>query len=218
MAGRSMDPDHLRRLADAGLPVADAEAFSTAGRCIGRVVGDGHRRRLRPPGRAGPRPPGLPTRGGLAVGASDTRWRLIEAAGRTRDLHIERGSCSASSSGPGGSALADRLDRLVRSPTGPTVLWSSSHTFTPELLGALAAAQVSLPLDCSFLSFGDSPWAAVYRPPISVITGDLGSVGTAMTEALLHRLGAVDTQPRWDIEPDRYVPRASVGPAPPRPG
>ncbi len=219
VAGRSMDPDHLRRLAGAGLPVADAEAFSLQADALAVSLGTaidaagdhlaelGHRRLA------------YLTRGGVPGGASDTRWRLIESAGRTRGLDVER-VLLPSSSGPeklGGSELADQLGRLVRSPGGPTALWSSSHTLTPELLGGLAATAVTIPLDCSFLTFGDSPWAAVYRPAISVITGDLGSVGTAMTEALLHRLGAMDTEPRWDIEPDRYVPRASVGPAP-RPG
>jgi LacI family transcriptional regulator len=197
--------------------VADAEVFSLQADALAVSLGTAIDAACDHLAELGHRRLAYLTRGGVHGGASDTRWHLIGSAGRTRGLDVERVLLAFSSGpgAPGGSALADRLDRLIRSPAGPTALWSSSHTLAPELLGGLAAAEVSIPHECSFLSFGDSPWAAVYRPPISVITGDLGSVGSAMTEALLHRLGAVSTEPRWDIEPDRYVPRASVGPAPP---
>jgi DNA-binding LacI/PurR family transcriptional regulator len=213
VAGRPMDPERVRRLADAGLPIADAEAFSLQADALavslGAAVDDacdhlvelGHRRLA------------YLARGRQRGRTSDIRWRLIEAGGRARGVESERIRVGTPS-GSGDSALATRLDELVHSPGGATVLWASSHTVAPELLGALAAADVSIPQECSFLTFGDSAWAAAYRPAISAITGDLGSVGTAMTEALLHHLGAVSSEPRWDIEPDRYVRRDSVGPAP----
>ncbi|HEX3979900.1 MAG TPA: LacI family DNA-binding transcriptional regulator [Acidimicrobiales bacterium] len=216
VAGRSMDPDHLRRLADAGLPVADAEAFTLQADALAASLGTAVDAACDHLAELGHRRLAFLTRGTRRRGASDARWRLIETAGRTRGLNVERIVLKPSSGrrDPGGSDLASRLERLVRPPDGPTVLWSSSHTLTPELLGGLAAVEVTIPLECSFLTFGDSPWAAVYRPAISVITGDLGSVGTAMTEALLHRLGATHSEPRWDIEPDRYVRRDSVARAP----
>lgn len=213
VAGRPMDPDHVRQLADAGLPIADAETFSLEADALavslGTAVDDacdhlaalGHHRLA------------YLTGSGRRGSTSDTRWRLIAISAQSRGMEFERVRLG-SPSGAGGSALATRLDDLVRPPGGPTALWASSHTLAPALLGALAAADVCIPQHCSFLTFGDSPWAAAYRPAINVITGDLGSVGTAMTEDLLHRLGAVTSEPRWDIQPDRYVRRDSVGRAP----
>ena len=61
---------------------------------------------------------------------------------------------------------------------------------------------------------GDSPWAAAYRPSISVLTSDLGSVGAFMAEALLHDLGVTGAAPDWEVEPDRFVPKGSLWPAP----
>ena len=84
----------------------------------------------------------------------------------------------------------------------------------PLLLEALALGALEVPLECSFLTFGDSPWAAAYRPSISVLTSDLGSVGAFMAEALLHDLGVTGAAPDWEVEPDRFVPKGSLGPAP----
>jgi LacI family transcriptional regulator len=216
VAGRSTDPDRLRQLGAAGLPIADAETYAVQADALresahagideacDHLVELGHRRLV------------YLTRGGRPGGASNTRWRRIRADCRARGIEAERVliRSRSGSAGTDGSGTAARLDGLVRSPGGPTVLWSSSHTLAPELLEGLAAAEVSIPLECSFLTFGDSPWATAYRPSITVITGDLGSVGTAVTEALLYRLGAVVSEPEWDVEPDRYVRRDSVGPAP----
>ena len=59
-----------------------------------------------------------------------------------------------------GPDMAELLDGLVRSPGGPTALWSSSHTLAPRLLEGLSQADLDIPAECSFLTFGDSPWAA----------------------------------------------------------
>ena len=115
-----------------------------------------------------------------------------------------------------GLGLAGLLGRMVGSPGGPTALWSSSHTLAPLLLEALALGALEVPLECSFLTFGDSPWAAAYRPSISVLTSDLGSVGAFMAEALLHDLGVTGAAPDWEVEPDRFVPKGGLGPAPSR--
>jgi DNA-binding LacI/PurR family transcriptional regulator len=74
-------------------------------------------------------------------------------------------------------------------------------------------ARVAMPDECSFLTFGDSPWAPAYRPAISVVTTDLGAIGAAMTEDLLHRMGVLASAPEVVFDSDRYVPRESVGPA-----
>lgn len=218
VAGRPSDPDPIRRLADAGLPVADADHFaaqadahdSSLSLAVDRACEDlathGHQRlaflaRRRAPG-----------------GTTDTRWRLIESAAANRDVEaiwVPVGTAD----GPDRddpARVATLLAALVRSPDGPTVLWSSSHTLTPHLLQGLSTAGVALPDSCSFLTFGDSPWAAAYRPSISVVTTDLGAIGAAMTEGLLHRMGVLESAPDLVLESDRYVARDSVGPAPQR--
>ena len=107
--------------------------------------------------------------------------------------------------------LGRQLERLVSAPGGPTALWSNSHVLAPLVLEGLAGAGLSLPSDCSFLTFGDSAWAAAYRPSINTIDGDLYGVAEAMTTALLHQLGVIDVGPARPIEVDRYVVRQSVG-------
>ena len=216
VAGRPLDPDHLRRLAAAGIPVADDEAFSAQAGALAESTGDAIDRACQDLGARGHQRVALLARGGEPRRAMETRWRFIEAAAQKRGIRSDRVEVGAvvEAGQSDGTAVATLLDGMVRSPGGPTALWSGSHTLAPSLLEGLAVADIAIPAECSFLTFGDSPWAAAYRPAISVVTGDLGSVGTAMTEALLHRLGAVEAAPEWNVEPDRYVPRRSVGPAP----
>ena len=216
VAGRPRDPDHLRRLAAAGVPIVDAEAFSAQADALAASTGQAVESACDDLAARGHRRVALLARGSSRRGAARTRWRLIEAATRDRGIGFDRVVLEdvVEAGRSDGTALGALLGSLVRSPGGPTVLWSSSHSLSPTLLEGLAVADVAIPDECSFLTFGDSPWAAAYRPAISVVTGDLGSIGAAMTEALLYRLGAVGTAPEWRVEPDRYVARRSVGPAP----
>jgi len=215
VAGRPLDPDRLRRLAAEGIPVGDAEAFSAQADALAESTGDAIDRACQDLAARGHQRVALLARGSEPRRAMETRWRFIETATQRRGIRSERVQVGAVAEAgqSDGTAVASLLDRMVRSPGGPTALWSSSHTLAPSLLEGLAVADIAIPAECSFLTFGDSPWAAAYRPAINVVTGDLGSVGTAMTEALLHRLGAVEAAPAWTVEPDRYVPRRSVGPA-----
>jgi LacI family transcriptional regulator len=216
VAGRPRDPDHLRRLGAAGIPIVDAEAFSAQADALAESAGTAIDRACEDLAGRGHQRVALLARGNDPQGASETRWRLIEAATQKRGVRSDRVLVGGvgDAGHTGGTAMGTLLDGLVRSPGGPTALWSGSHSLAPSLLEGLAVADIAIPDECSFLTFGDSPWAAAYRPAISVVTGDLGSVGTAMTEALLHLLGAVETAPEWTVEPDRFVTRGSVGPAP----
>lgn len=215
VAGRPADPDHIRRLARSGLAVADAEAFQAQARGLAASTARAIDQACTHLADLGHRRVAFLTRGGPPSGSSATRWGLIEAAAAPRGITVDRVLVGR----PGhpradGLGLAGLLGRMVRSPGGPTALWSSSHTLAPLLLEALALGALEVPLECSFLTFGDSPWAAAYRPSISVLTSDLGSVGAFMAEALLHDLGVTGAAPDWEVEPDRFVPRGSLGPAP----
>jgi DNA-binding LacI/PurR family transcriptional regulator len=101
---------------------------------------------------------------------------------------------------------------LVRSPGGPTVIWSNSHLLAPILLEALAIADIGIPTDCSFVTFGDSSWAAAYRPTISVITDHLDAVATALTSSVLHQLGVTGSEPPVEVPRGAYLARKSVAP------
>jgi DNA-binding LacI/PurR family transcriptional regulator len=217
VAGRPSDPDHVRRLADGGLPVADADALEVEAGMIGaslpavvaevvdHLAGLGHERI------------GYVARGRSPEGAAGARWGLVEDACRGRGVEAVRASLDERADDvAAGPRVAAFLDSLVRTAGGPTALWSNSHALAPTLLEGLALADVSLPADVSFLTFGDSPWAAAYRPGISVVRSDLGAIGTTLARFVLDRLGVVDPLPPPAVEPDRYVRRRSVGPAPRR--
>jgi LacI family transcriptional regulator len=212
VAGRASDPDHIRHLAESGLAVADADAFSTQADVLAASAGNAIDDALDHLASLNHTHVALLSQGHTPGATSGSRWYLIERSAQARGVTVERVVVSGPEvlAGPG---MAELLDSLVRQPGGPTALWSSSHTLAPRLLEGLSTAEVALPAECSFLTFGDSPWAGAYRPGISVLTGDLGSIGSVMTERLLHTLGVLDAPPSTDILPDRYVPRASVGPA-----
>ena len=214
VAGQPRDPDHVRRLAESGLPVADAEHFTAQATAMATsliAVVDQVCDHL---ARFGHRHLAYLAQGRVAQGISGARWTLIESAALARGITAQRilVGAPADPDRPDGPGMASLLDGLVRSPDGPTVLWSASHALAPHLLEGLAIADIAIPGECSFLTFGDSPWAPAYRPAISVVTNDLGAVGRAMTEDLLHRLGLLESVSTVSFDTDRYVARASVGP------
>jgi DNA-binding LacI/PurR family transcriptional regulator len=217
-AGRPADPDHVRRLSEAGLPIAEPVTFarqagypfsSRAASAIddacGHLATVGHRRLA------------YVSRGG-SVRSAPERWRLIEAS--CRSVGIEPRPVVLGT-GPGGAAagvpkLAATLASLVKASEGPTVLWSNSQVLAPLLLEAMAVAGIDIPADCSFLTFGDSAWAVAFRPSVSVITTDLDAVAVAMTASILQQLGVPEPGPPVGLRPDVFVIRGSIGAAPTR--
>ncbi len=113
-----------------------------------------------------------------------------------------------------GRALRARL--ASGRPGSPTVLVCASFPLAPTLLAGLDAASIDVPAACSFVTYGDSDWAAAYRPPVSVVTMDLYKMAVAVARQTLqavaaggsnHTISLADT----DAEPARFVRRASVG-------
>jgi DNA-binding LacI/PurR family transcriptional regulator len=105
------------------------------------------------------------------------------------------------------------LREAVASNHGITALCSSLG-LAPTVLNGLRAAGFRLPDDCSFATYGDSDWAAAYRPAISVVTMDLYEVATLMTRQTLALLGGDQAVSRPAPEPARFLRRESVGPSP----
>ena len=75
-------------------------------------------------------------------------------------------------------------------------------------------AGIDIPTDCSFTVFGDSDWAAAYRPPLSVISSDLGEAVATPTRFVLQSLTDEEPGPVSDPAPARFISRLSIGEAP----
>jgi LacI family transcriptional regulator len=227
MAGRPRDRERVRRLSDAGLAVVDPVSFAEReGLPFRSITADAIERACRHLASLGHKRLAFVARGHAAGSASADRWQVIESACRSLDLTPDRVGIGGYDSFPGSGdptgsreKLAATLDTLVRSPGGPTVIWSNSHVLAPILLEGLAIADIGIPTGCSFVTFGDSSWAAAYRPSISVITDDLDAVATALTSSVLHRLGVTESEPPVEVPRAVYLARTSVAPprSPPTP-
>lgn len=112
----------------------------------------------------------------------------------------------------------EQLGQLLVHPQRPTVLIAGNDWMTAPLLAAARDAGLRIPEDMSFLTYGDSRWAAAYRPPISAIRYDYYAEGQTLATRVLRRLG----EPVDDVIADRpladdeFVDRASLGPPPGR--
>ncbi len=215
VAGRPSDADHLRQLADDGLLVADAEEFAAEAGLLAASLGEAIDGACAHLAQLGHHRIALVARGRALRETGDARWHLIEAGCFAHGLEPTRVMLGSLLDGAllDGEQLADVVDGLVRTHGGVTALWSASHALAPHLLEGLARADLDIPGDCSFLTFGDSPWTLAYRPSISVVTGDLAAIATTMTRWVLEQLG-VTGLPEGSVEPDVYLARDSVGPSP----
>ncbi|MGH9080893.1 MAG: LacI family DNA-binding transcriptional regulator [Acidimicrobiales bacterium] len=228
MAGRPANPEHIRRLGRSGLPVVDP---ITLGSELGQDAAGAGREAVieacRHIASLEHQALAFVVRGTALQQTSRWRWDLIRATCEL--LGIETSLVTLGNvpwpDVAGAPTMAGTLAELLEGTSRrsqvldgtsrrPTVLWSSSHVLAPQLLESLATIGMDLPSDCSFLTFGDSPWASAYRPPISVVTGDLAAVAILMTRTVLHRLGVIRDAPDPNLPPDSYRPRRSVGPAP----
>ena len=211
LAGSTRDPsrvDELRRsgvvvvdpgrIASAsGVSLASLERPGTSAMCDA-LDELGHRRiayltRRRPAGEAGGR-----------------RWAAIGRRSRALGLRAERIALGSASSREVGELLGSRL----RGADPVTAFVCATHGLAPLVLSALRDARVDLPADCSLVVFGDSDWAAAYRPALSVVALDLFAVGASLTRQAIRELdGGGDT---WSepLSPSEFRPRGSTGPAP----
>jgi DNA-binding LacI/PurR family transcriptional regulator len=78
----------------------------------------------------------------------------------------------------------------------------------------LRTANVELPGDCSFVTYGDSDWASAYRPAISVVTMDLHAVASYVTQLVIDQLHAPGAAPGTMPPPSQFLGRESTGPPP----
>lgn len=79
-------------------------------------------------------------------------------------------------------------------------------------IGTLAACDdlgLKIGRDLSLVSFDDSPWAAFYSPPLTVIRRPVSEMGVAAVECLLRALGG-DPSTETTVMPNALIERRSV--------
>jgi DNA-binding LacI/PurR family transcriptional regulator len=111
---------------------------------------------------------------------------------------------------------------LVKTRDGVTAVVCGAHSLAPTLLRAKDTAGIRIPEDCSFITYGDSPWAAAFRPPLAVVRRDLYAKAMAITGHVIARLDGDEHAASVRTDPTahsvEYVARESVGQAQPRRG
>jgi LacI family transcriptional regulator len=83
----------------------------------------------------------------------------------------------------------------------------------PATIAGIRAAEAAVPDDVSVIGFGDSSWAQIVEPPISVVAADLTAYLDASTRLLISLIKG-EREPVPAIEHHaRYIRRGSVMPA-----
>ncbi len=108
--------------------------------------------------------------------------------------------------------VSTQLERVMGGPNPPTALVAGNDWMTAPLLGAVRDAGLDIPGDVSFLTYGDSRWAAAYRPPISAIRYHYYEEGQVLASRVLRRLGepADENLARQSLAVDEFIERGSM--------
>lgn len=103
---------------------------------------------------------------------------------------------------------------LLTQPHRPTALVVLTHLLTPHVLHAVYDAGLRIPDDLSIVAYGDSAWATVHRPPLSVVRIDYQAWGRETAEVLLRCIDAPDDHSPKTVRPAQFIERDSIGVAP----
>ncbi len=139
--------------------------------------------------------------------AGSRRWRA--SAGQLGRLHVEAERVTLRGRNDQ-EGVASILAAVVRRADPVTALISASHSLAPLLLRGAAVADIDLPADCSFVAYGDSEWAAAYRPAISVVTADLYAIAAQLTRRAIDELEGRAPSADGELSPARFIQRQSV--------
>ena len=136
----------------------------------------------------------------------------LESASRARDEHGVRGAVHVVPIADP-AECAPGLRALLAGDVAPTALIAGNDWMTAPLLGAVQELGLAIPEDVSVVAYGDSRWAAAYRPPLSVIRYDYREEGETLASRLLARLGeAADAAASArGLVPDEFLERGSTG-------
>ncbi len=139
-------------------------------------------------------------------GRAERLQRLFESLGRDDACYLE--ICV-----PGPEELPAAVQAAAAKQGAPTAYVAASHVLAAPLLVAIYGAGLGIPEDVSFLTFGDSDWAAAHRPPISVVRHDYYAEAACHAARLLVRLGCPVDPGEIRQVPSEFVNRGSIGPA-----
>lgn len=137
------------------------------------------------------------------------RGRLLEATlkeayGKAKTAHVVRVATPAE--------CRAAVQRLAAMESPPTAFIAGTHVLAAPLLGAIRDSGLRIPQDVSFVTYGDSEWAAAYNPPISVIRYDYYQEARVLSERLVARAQGRETAPALPEFPSEFVQRSSCGP------
>lgn len=111
----------------------------------------------------------------------------------------------------GGAAAQTAVAALLQRPDPPTAIIVGIHTDAPEALLAIRQTGLRVPQDISLISYGDSRWAEVFEPPITVVRSDYAVFGRRAAE-LLFAVADGSTVELTQHHPAELVVRGSCAP------
>jgi LacI family transcriptional regulator len=117
----------------------------------------------------------------LRTSAQNDRVAAYEQAHREAGVAVDD---SLIVSGQDAEEARSAVEALLCRSDRPTALTSGAHPYTPDLLAAVRDANLTIPDDLSFISYGDSPWARVHQPPLTVIRTGYPEYGRRAAELL----------------------------------
>jgi DNA-binding LacI/PurR family transcriptional regulator len=141
---------------------------------------------------------------------TEARRRAVLAAAGQHGMHVAQCRVSKYLTA---TETAQRLGGVLGKPGAPQALICASHGLAPQLLGGITTLGLAIPGELSFVTFGDSEWAAAYRPPLAVILLDRYQEARRLTHDLLVTLGN-SPEPEGAPASPAYEPRGSVARCP----
>jgi LacI family transcriptional regulator len=212
LAGSPRDPGRIEELRRAGQVVVDASGgLATAPVLVPELERPGIWAMCDALAELGHRRVGYVSRSRAHGDTGRRRWEAISRRCRQRGLSAERVFLGDSPDTTDPSRL---LTSVIRRADPVTALVCSTHGLAPAALRALHAAGIGLPGDCSFVTFGDSEWAASFRPAISVVTLDLYAVASYLATMVIDQLTGTPAGVGEPPAAARFLPRESSGPRP----
>ena len=212
LLGASRQPTRIEELRRKGLVVVDVGSEGTPpGALLPELERPGTLALCDALAAFGHRRIGYVTRRRRLGDAGRRRWGVLQRRCRQLGVHAEHVATGAAHTP---EDVADMLGGVLGRPDPVTALVCSTHGLAPAVLEGLRTARVELPGDCSFVTYGDSDWAAAYRPAIGVVTMDLRAVAVLMTRRIVDELEGDVPATEDSPPPSRFFPRESVGAVP----
>jgi LacI family transcriptional regulator len=103
---------------------------------------------------------------------------------------------------------------IMRRPDPPTALICFNDVVGLGLHRGLSDLGVEIGRDVSLIGFDDVAEADLVRPALASVATEPFKVGQNAAKLLLRRMSEPEAEVRHDIEPTRFMPRSSCGPAP----